>query len=110
MLQLGKLVKKKIQVFENFSCQVLIKEKGLSSVFSASAFFPLGKYRIAKKENLSTEIFAFFRNILSNKNRYLQAHRLQVPEKIRKNKLRKKDKKKDLQAICSQVLDFIDVF
>lgn len=69
--------------------------------------FPLDKCRIAKHEKLSSCFFEKNKKYLSNKNRYLQAHCLQVPEKIDKNKLRKEDKKKDLQAFCSQVLDFI---
>ena len=44
-------------------------------------------------ENCQAVFFEKIKTFLSNKNRYLQAHCLQVPEKIEKNKLRKEDKK-----------------
>lgn len=69
------------------------KRKDYQTFPACKELVTLDKCRISKHEKLSSCFFRKNKKYLSNKNRYLQAPCLQVPEKIEKNKLRKEDKK-----------------
>ena len=86
------------------------KRKDYQTFLACRELVTLDKCRISKHEKLSSCFFRKNKKYLSNKNRYLQTVSLQVPEKIEKNKLRKRQEKRHLQAFCSQVPDFIDYF